>query len=465
MSCRLFGIVLFALGAIMSLPGSASAAGEPSVSMTIKAITPTKDGVVVTGTVTCKGPKNEGGARHYYRVSVIAEIKDGPDSKFPKLVKGLIICPPQGAETSYTPGSGTGRTMTREEYHGKNITTVKLGGCAALGTYDFEGRIPAKHAGKPMRIRAKLNYQFNHVNAAWPMIKFYHGKGTSGTVPKPASGKTATGSNEGSNTPDGQNSSDPDKNPDNQDRPQDAQDTSDPKQTSQDPTGKDQADSKPVDLIGSLGLDMKKGKYAGELGWAGDVEHQPLKDSDGVVTTPGKIPEDILLQMIAEDFKKFMSSKRINPEDRPDMASSYGDLVQSIGEVQQQQIWQNYKADTVFTASDLTLSYIPLTAPVWTTGKIAVDLAEGEYWQAALNATTLLGNVKVPGKAHVITNTGQKIQLATDYYKIGYKVGQQLPEPSKTSNPSKKSPSGMWTNWGTKSTPGMPEPVLWGNLR
>lgn len=465
MRCPRSGVLLLLAAAVWALPVIASAATEPSVSMTIKSITSTKDGIVVTGTVTCKGPKNEGGARHSYRVTVLAEIKEGPDAKFPKLVKGFFMRQPQGAETSYTPGSGAHGTMTREEHRGKNITTVKLGGCAAQGTYDFEGRIASEHAGKPMRIRAELNYQFNHVNAAWPMIKFYHGEGTSGTVPEPANGKTPTSSDDGKSSAERENPSDPDKEPSDSDTSHDPEDKSGSKQSSQGPADQTKADDKPVDLVGGLGLDIKKGKYAGELGWAGDVEHQPLKDSDGVVTTPGKIPEDILLQMIADDFKKFMSSKRMDPKDRPDMADSYGDLVQSIGEVQQQQIWQNYKADTIFTASDLVLSYVPLTAPVWTTGKISINVAEGEYWDAALNAATLLGNVKVPGKAHVITDAGMKIQLGSNYFKIGYTIGQQLPAPPKASKPEKEAPPGMWANWGAKSTPGTPEPVLWGNQR
>jgi len=144
---------------LVGLTAGAAIAQEPSVSVTIDSIEKTDAGFVVSGTAVAEGPVSAGHASHSYGLAVLAEIMDGDGAQYPKLADAMRIRDPEGAETSFVPGSGPGSTMTRDEYHGVNITTIRLASLGAPGTFDFTGTIPAEHAGKPFRIRAELNPQ------------------------------------------------------------------------------------------------------------------------------------------------------------------------------------------------------------------------------------------------------------------------------------------------------------------
>ncbi len=180
MKRRPFLLIVVAL--IMSLLCVAvpSPVAAQSVSLNLAKIEKTDKGFVVKGTVTGSNLNPEGQLNISNTVSVIADIKEGPDSVYPKLPKGWYVRPPAGAETPYTEGSGPGGTMTKKEYYGVGIISVTI---ASFGIgespAEFEGTIPLEYAGKTLRIRASLKHYWS---GTWPAMTFHHDTGYEGKL-------------------------------------------------------------------------------------------------------------------------------------------------------------------------------------------------------------------------------------------------------------------------------------------
>ena len=189
--------------ALLITPPARARPLQQTVDLSITSVETTESGFLVKGTVTADGLNPEGQVVEWDDMSIVADIKDGPGAQYPQLPEAMIIRRPEGAETSFMPGSGAGNTMTEEEYHGVNITTHTVarfslrnepvwsayGGLGdwyetapASVTMDFEGTIPLEFEGREMRIRASLNHKWGGPHAAWPAFSFHHAIGYEGRL-------------------------------------------------------------------------------------------------------------------------------------------------------------------------------------------------------------------------------------------------------------------------------------------
>ncbi len=411
---------------LMVLPGMKAVAIEPSTSISIEKIEQTERGFVVTGEVTYDGPVSGGGESHSYSLSVIADIKDSMTARFPELPEYLIIRPPAEAQTSIGPGSGPGNLMTIEERDGIDCSSIRTG--PKPGTASFELVIPPEHAGKMVRIRAYLNYQYNNVGTPWPAIRYYHEIGYEGVL-QPVRTTTSNGDSPGT----------------------DATDTDDANGDRSDKKGNKPPETPrpdPYELPPSVDINVPKGNIAGTISTGGDTELGPVTGEETEVTAPGVLPDEIEIPMIINDIKAQLKNPKYTSEQRNELAQTLNDLVQTYGEMEQNQIWLNYYSDTAFLASDLILTYNPIVGPAWSTAKAGVDIANGDYASAALNLATTMGTLKfttagkvyntaqgtitIPAKTYILNNAGQKIQLASDYIKILLSTVGPLPNSTAT---------------------------------
>jgi type II secretory pathway pseudopilin PulG len=441
------GVVLL-VGAITA----PAIAQDPSVHLTVDDIKQTENGFLVTGTVGCSGPESGGGASHSYSVRVIAEIMETDDAQYPQLAEYLVIRTPAGAQTSYMSGSGAGGTMTREEYYGVGIATVRLGGIGGLGETEFSGTIPKEYAEKPMRIRAELDYQFNHVNAAWPSIRYYHAEGRSGIVPTFVEGGV----------------------------PEDQTPTDDASGSSKDPKGKASSDPstadtpdftwstdtnkpKPYNIPPDIGLDPVNDPKLGSSTPVGGTE----ADSVGVDTGAPKKSDNQKIDEVIENAMAQIASGKLNDEQKQQLIKHVNETIIEQGNMNAQQVWDDYYVDSALGVSDTMLTYNPVTGLYYTGGKVFTGVVNGDWTTTdgqaniALNALTMIPIVKVP-KAGLVP-VGTVIQAGSDYYKTGHAFVTKL---DWNDGPGVVDGSGVYTNWGTysnmgtKSTPGTPEPVI-----
>ncbi len=397
---------------LVGLTAGAAIAREPSVSVTIDSIEKTDAGFVVSGTAVAEGPVSAG---HGYQLAVLAEIMDGDGAQYPKLADAMRIRDPAGAETSFVPGSGPGGTMTRDEYHGVNITTIRLASLGAPGTFDFTGTIPAEHADKPFRIRAELNHQVNYTGAAWPSITFQHGEGFSGTVA--AHGASGDFSFSGS------------------------------------------TEDKPYELPDDIGLTPQSdGNYDGRLGKANTIDDGEAS-SEGITADPPGDKEKI--EDILANAQAQMANPNLTDEQRKELIEAFNNAVLGLGEMEAQQIWDDYYVHSSLTVTDTMLTYNPATGLYWTGSKVAIYLADGQWKKALWNASTMIPAIKVPG-IPVPVEVGQLIQVGSDYYNTyqAFKTGCDWND-----GPTPINTSGTYWKWnhgqsGYNGLPGDSKPIL-----
>jgi hypothetical protein len=120
-------------------------------------------------------------------------VKLTDEAVFPESPTSMVIRRPPDAETSFT---RNGKFLTREELHGKDVKIVKVAGFpdlrgrtvwrehGGLGEWQknapatvektFEGFVPLEYGDRPVRIRARLRYQFGGPHAAWSAYVFRH---------------------------------------------------------------------------------------------------------------------------------------------------------------------------------------------------------------------------------------------------------------------------------------------------
>ncbi len=437
----------------LAIWGTSASGQSPGVTLSLDEIVRVQNGFRVSGRVGCSGPESGGGAGHSYTVKVLAEIMDADDAEYPKLAEYLIIRTPAGAETSLAPGSGAEGTLTRRERDGLHITTFRLGGLGILGETEFEGVIPAEYAGKPCRIRAELNYQFNHVNAAWPAIRFFHAEGSSGNLPistqvhivdpdkSDVAGNLQTPGKKPGYSP--------------------AQDI--PQATKTSNTASDGGTPSPDGLPPDFPKTLPKGEIMGTVGHAGEGYDKPisgLAEADEIFAT---VLTDVeVLSSTLENLNAQLNSGRLTPEqeaslieDRDELAHLYHDALIAEAEYEAIKIWSSYIADTTFTLADSVLTYHPATGSLWTKGKMVVDLAKGDLLGFALNATTLLNKLHVPKTGTVIPEmviekAGTKSQLLQDYIKMISKI---LPASSSGYVPQSTGCVHAWTPTTTMGGP------------
>lgn len=206
----IFVLILVAL--VLPRIGSAQGSG-PEVILSITSIERTDSGFLVTGSITASGLNPEEQIVESDIVSIMADIQEGPEAKYQELPDSMYIRAPEGAETSFTPGSGPGNTMTREEYYGINILSYRIAefglretpvwqAYGGLGeweknapssvTSDFEGVIPLEYEGKTLRIRATLRHEWGGPYANWPAFSFHHNIGYEGVLKAMGDGPNPT---------------------------------------------------------------------------------------------------------------------------------------------------------------------------------------------------------------------------------------------------------------------------------
>ncbi len=418
------------------------AAQDPSVTLTVDDIVRVENGFRVTGTVGCSGPESGGGASHDYSVTVVAEIMEGDDARYPALAEYLIIRQPPGAETGLVPGSGAGGTMTIAERDGFHITTVRLGGLRGLGEADFEGVIPAEHAGKPYRIRAALDYQFNHVNAAWPSIRYYHAEGPSGNLP-PATPVHIT---------------EPDR-PEELDDPRDNTDAGDFTWSSD--TG---TDTPPYSLPDTPGLDAPQGP---EIGDATDNVMSGEVASVGI--EPDGPTDSERIGAILANVQSQLHNPNLSPEQRAELLDTFNAAVQALGEMEANNVWEDYRNDSVLKVMDAALTYNPYTGLYWTSAKVGALVGTGEWGGAALNAATMIPAVNLPKAG--LTHVGQTVQVWSDYYNTASAFYNDTPAWTPTGGGYSNfntyaSPGGTYANMGTSDLPHAQRPdIIFGDNR
>ncbi|OAQ20923.1 carboxypeptidase-like regulatory domain-containing protein [Thermosulfurimonas dismutans] len=178
------GVVLLFFFFLATIISTVASAGV-SVELKGLQIEQTQKGFLVKGTVVGSGlntpiPEKD-------MVDIVAEIKKGPNAKYPKLPQYYNIAAgcPQIA----------GKCLTKEEKEGINITSVGIASIAlrpgpvwriygGLGEWEkraparvekpFQGYIPLQYAGKEARIHVTLTHVIGGPYAAWPGISYYH---------------------------------------------------------------------------------------------------------------------------------------------------------------------------------------------------------------------------------------------------------------------------------------------------
>ncbi len=163
------------------------------VSLSNVQIKNSSEGFVVSGTVNSTDLNPEKQIVESDYLSVLAEIPIESSYSFPLLWESMVIRPPAEAETPYTKG---GKYLSKIEFNGQNIETVKLLGSSAIRKVtvwreygglnewrnnapesvetDFEGVIPVEYSGLQVRIRATLKHTFGGPYAAWSAYTFAH---------------------------------------------------------------------------------------------------------------------------------------------------------------------------------------------------------------------------------------------------------------------------------------------------
>lgn len=193
-----------------------------------------------------------------------------------------------------------------------------------------------------------------------------------------------------------------------------------------------------------------------DSGNANDEVYVPITGNE--ITDPVRVSDKETIENSLTNIKAQLSSQMLTPEQRNELTEAYYDAIYALSEMQSQQIYLDYTANTIFTGSDQILTYNPIVGVPWTAGKVVYDLAKGKWVSAALNATTTLGKVVVSGKV-IINNAGQMIQLTSDYYKIASVIAGAGDTGDTGDIGGTYSKWGNYGNWGTQSTPGTPEPI------
>jgi len=155
----------------------------------------TDKGFVINGTVTATDLNPPGQVVESDILSVVACIKQNSSSQYPKLPESRYIVYPPGSVTAYTPGSGAGGTMTKEEYEGIGIAKINVAGLPLRtipvwssygGIRDwmnkapstvmmgFEGIVPLEYEGKEVKIVATLEHVWGGPYANWPAYSYAH---------------------------------------------------------------------------------------------------------------------------------------------------------------------------------------------------------------------------------------------------------------------------------------------------
>ena len=130
----------------------------------------TDKGFVINGTVTATDLNPPGQVVESDGLSIVAYIRQDSSSQYPKLPDSRYIVYPPGSVTPYTPGSGAGGTMTKEEYEGIGIAKINVVGLPLRptpvwssygGLEDWMSETAAAHpaaelAGHPRRRRIKM---------------------------------------------------------------------------------------------------------------------------------------------------------------------------------------------------------------------------------------------------------------------------------------------------------------------
>ena len=152
----------------------------------------------VSGTVVGTNLNPKGQVCEFDDVDIIAEIKEGPSSKYPILPEWQNIglgCAAKGK-----------RCLTAEEVNGIGIKELvishfslrprwvyKMKNPPSTKRARFEGTIPLKYAGKRTRIRATLTHSWGGPNSSWPAITYHHAIGYEGILKRlqnvPSTGK------------------------------------------------------------------------------------------------------------------------------------------------------------------------------------------------------------------------------------------------------------------------------------
>jgi len=420
MSLRLTSITCLAVcllvAGLLALPALAQAP-DATISMSVDSITETDAGFVVTGTVTTAGPVTEAHVNRYYTAHVLAEIMETDSAQYPGLPEAVRMTTPDGAETAFVTGSGPGGTMTNEELHGVDITTVTLGSSGGPGTFEFSGTIPLAHAGKPFRIRAWLDYQVMYSGAMNPGITYKHAEGFSGTV----SGIASTSTPDNVSNVDAEDSDDAG----------DADDRTDP-----DP---------PFNISGDFNMDVPEGRITDDLlGHGGDLYTTPLTGAGNDEITGHSLEE---LRDIITNINASLAAGNLTAEQRAELTETRNDLAPAYHQAlvnqavnEQAKIWADFAATMVAHAVDKILTYHPHIGPVWSTAKAIVLAEKGEWFDTVLNASTVPPSIPVGGGKWV-TNLSQ---LTQDFVFIGNAV----------------MPAGTYGNWKTGAA-GPPSPT-WG---
>jgi len=155
----------------------------------------TDKGFVINGTVTASDLNPPGQVVEFDGLSIAAYIKQNSGSQYPKLPDSRYVVYPPGSVTAYTPGSGAGGTMTKEEYEGIGIDKINAVGLllrptpvwssyGGIGdwmkkapstvTMNFEGIVPLEHEGKEVRIVATLEHRWGGPYSNWPAFSYAH---------------------------------------------------------------------------------------------------------------------------------------------------------------------------------------------------------------------------------------------------------------------------------------------------
>jgi hypothetical protein len=157
---------------ILALSVVCITAGAQKIEVSKSSINRTETGFVVKGTAIATDLNPEGQIVDSDYLNVVAYVKEGPSSQYPKLPESQLLYKPEGAETNWVKGSGPGETMTKAEYEGMGIAKVNVATVAlrprpvpqnapATVTKDFEGSIPLQYEGKEVMIVATLNHQWS----------------------------------------------------------------------------------------------------------------------------------------------------------------------------------------------------------------------------------------------------------------------------------------------------------------
>ena len=158
----------------------------------------------------------------------------------------------------------------------------------------------------------------------------------------------------------------------------------------------------------SWALDPPKGTIYGPVGevTGGSFGEQPLTGQQTEVWAPGELDDLDKIEVILDDVKFQLDNPKLPQQKRNELAQHYHNLLQAKANVQSHDLYTSAWQDTAFAFADKAISYHPVIGAGYSVVKGGMQIAMGNYGDAAMSFAGA-----IPWY-----NVGTSLSLTTDYY-------------------------------------------------